>query len=105
MNKNIKNALIVVGIAAAALLLLSWAKPKKPVPEPSVLSEDEKKTLFMSANRGYTGGAAPPQEILDEIEKERNAALAKISELGLDAEYRSYLASLPPPDPNAPTPN
>jgi len=106
MNKNIKNALVVVGIAVSAILLLSWAKPKRETPASTPgITEDEKLELFISANSGRSGGAAPSPEVYERYERRRNEALARIAELGLEDEYRKYLSSLPAPDPNAPIPN
>lgn len=92
MNKQVKTALIVVGLAAAVFLLVSWKKPQaKPLTQP------EKDQLFNDA-MGYRGGAAPSPEIEEEARAKQEAALKKIGELGLQAEFEAFKASLPNAD-------
>ena len=88
MDKKMKSALLVVGVAALAFLLLSFRK--KPVAAPvSSLTQQEKDVLFDEA-MGYRGGAAPSDEMLEQFRMRMEAALKKISELGLQAEFDAY---------------
>ena len=87
MNKQVKTALIIVGLAAAVFLLVSWKKPEiKP------LTQSEKDQLF-SDGMGYRGGAAPSPEIEEEAKKRQEEAIKKIAELGLQTEFEAYKAS------------
>ena len=62
------------------------------VPGVPVLTTEEKQLLFSDA-MGYRGGAAPPQQMMDEIEQRRTAALSKIEANGLLAEFNQYMKS------------
>ena len=84
MNKQVKSALVILGLAAAVFLLVSWNKPKV-----KALSDTEKNQLFNDA-MGYRGGAAPPPEIEEEAKKRQEEALKKIAEFGLQAEFEAY---------------
>jgi hypothetical protein len=53
------------------------------------LSQQEKDILFDEA-MGYRGGAAPSDEMMEEFGMRREAALKKIAELGLQAEFDAY---------------
>lgn len=88
MNKNVKSALIVVGLAAAVYLLVSWKK--KPATE--TLTPEQKNALFSDA-MGYRGGAAPSPEMEEEYRVKQQAALKKIADLGLAKEYDEYVQS------------
>lgn len=91
MNKNVKTAIVVVGVALAAFMLLSWTKkPSEQTAEP-VIKDEEKDQLFAAATRSYRGGAAPSQFMLDELEKGRNEALAKIKAMALEAEFEAWM--------------
>ena len=59
-----------------------------PVIEPAI-TPDEKLQLFITA-MGYRGGAAPPPFILEEYQANAQAALLKIDQLGLMAEWELY---------------
>lgn len=85
MDKNIKSALIVVGVAALAFLLLSGKKK----PATQTISQQDKDILFDEA-MGYRGGIEPPDDILKGYEIAKEAALKKIEELGLGAEFEAY---------------
>jgi peptidoglycan hydrolase CwlO-like protein len=89
MNKNVKTAFIVVGIAVLAFMLMSFSK--KPAAA-ATLSDEEKNNLFETA-KGPQFGTQPPDDILQQIEKERAEALEKIKALNLQAEYEAYLKS------------
>ncbi len=89
MNKNVKTAFIVVGIAVLAFMLMSFSK--KPAAA-ATLSDEEKNNLFATA-KGPQFGTQPPDDILQQIEKERAEALEKIKALNLQAEYEAYLKS------------
>jgi peptidoglycan hydrolase CwlO-like protein len=90
MNKNVKTAFIVVGIAVLAFMLMSFSK--KSAATPATLSDEEKNNLFQTA-KGPQFGTQPPDDILQQIEKERAEALEKIKALNLQAEYEAYLKS------------
>lgn len=85
MNKNIRNGLIVVGVAALIYILLTSNKPV-------TLTEQEKVDLFEKA-RGYRGGVAPSLEMQQQFEKSATEAQKKIDELKLRSEYEAYLKS------------
>ncbi len=89
MNKNLKNALIVVGLAVGAFMLLSWRKKPQA---PAQLSDAEKQSLFESATTYYRGGAAPPIEVEQEMQRVRDEAMSKIKALGLEKELADYIA-------------
>jgi hypothetical protein len=101
MNKNVKSALVVVGLAAAVYLLVSWKK--KPATE--TLTPEQKNALFSDA-MGYRGGAAPSPEIEQAAKDRQQEALKKIADLGLAKEYDEYVkAQSEMPDlPSTPTP-
>jgi hypothetical protein len=88
MDKKMKSALLVVGVAALAFFLLSFRKKPEAAPVSS-LSQQEKDILFDEA-MGYRGGAAPSDEMMEEFRMRMEAALKKISELGLQAEFDAY---------------
>jgi hypothetical protein len=86
----------VVGIAVLAFALMSFAK-KSAVKAP--LSDEEKNNLFATAKgpqpRGAQMALTEEQEMAlqAEIQKERDYAMQKIKEYGLEAEYEAYLKS------------
>jgi len=86
MNKNVKSALVVLGLAAAVYFLVSWRK--KPITE--TLTPEEKNALFSDA-MGYRGGAAPSPEIEQAARDKQQAALKRIADLGLAKEYDEYV--------------
>ena len=88
MNKNIRNAVIVVAVAALAFTLMSFAK--KPA-----LTDDDKQKLFADAVARPVGGAAPPESIMQEYDKKNADAMAKIKELGLEKEFENWVNSRP----------
>jgi len=90
MNKNLKIALLS---GAGVLLLVLLLKKPKVSSLPKTITEEEKNVLFEEALARYTGGAAPSQEILANIKKGVDAALLKIKELALEAEFEAYKAS------------
>lgn len=91
MEKNMKNGLIVVGLAVLAFMLISWnKKPKTEAPKP--LSDEEKEAIFAAATTYYRGGAAPPIEVEQEFQRTRDEAMSKIKALGLENELAAYLA-------------
>ncbi len=97
MNKNVKTAVIVVGIAVLAFMLMSFSK--KPAATPATLSDEDKNLLFATAKgpqpRGAQMALTEEQEMAlqAEIQKERDYAMQKIKEYGLEAEYEAYLKS------------
>jgi len=95
MDKKMKSALLVVGVAALAFLLLSFRKKPEVAPV-SALSQQEKDVLFNEA-MGFRGGTYPDvdpydgrEEFLEKFQMRKEAALKKISELGLQAEFDAY---------------
>jgi len=92
MNKNVKTAVIVVGIAVLAFMLMSFSK--KPAAA-ATLSDEDKNLLFATAKGPQPRGAqmALTEELQAEIQKERDYAMQKIKEYGLEAEYEAYLKS------------
>ena len=88
MDKKVKSALLVVGVAALAFLLLSFRK-KPTEATASTLTQQEKDILFDEAI-GYRGGAAPSDEMMEEFRIRMEAALKKIADLGLQAEFDAY---------------
>ena len=88
MNKKVKSALLVVGVAALAFLLFSFRK-KPTEATASTLTQQEKDILFDEA-MGYRGGAAPSDEMMEEFRIRMEAALKKIADLGLQAEFDAY---------------
>jgi hypothetical protein len=88
MTKQIKTALLVVGAATLAYLILKPSAVVAPLAAPA-LSDAEKQMLFNTAY-GYRGGAAPPQELMDALNKAAADAQAKIAALGLTSEYQAY---------------
>jgi hypothetical protein len=95
MNKNVKTAVIVVGIAVLAFMLMSFSKK----PAAATLSDEDKNNLFATAKgpqpRGAQMALTEEQEMAlqAEIQKERDYAMQKIKEYGLEAEYEAYLKS------------
>lgn len=85
MDKNIKSAIIVLAVAAAVFMLISWNKKPK-----TALKEEEKAQLFSDA-MGYRGGAAPAPEVEEAAKVKKEEALKKISELGLQAEFDNFM--------------
>jgi len=92
MDKNLKIGLLSgVGVL---LLLLLWKRPKLvPSAAPKPLTQEEKNVLFEDALARYMGGAPPSEEILANIKKSVDAALLKIKELALEAEFEAYKAT------------
>lgn len=88
MDKKVKSALLVVGVAALAFLLFSFRK-KPTEATASTLTQQEKDILFDEA-MGYRGGAAPSDEMMEEFRIRMEAALKKIADLGLQAEFDAY---------------
>jgi len=93
-------------IAAGYFIYQFFIKTPKPVsvvsstgtvvgtaPASSTISADEKLALF-NASRGYTGGAAPPQIVLQQAQAAAAAAMIKIKELDLEGELEQYLKSI-----------
>ena len=64
----------------------------KSVPKLSQISDEEKLNLFEQA-RGYRGGAAPSQEMLQEFQQRATQSQLKIDELKLRSEFEAYLKS------------
>ena len=99
MNKQVKAAVWVVGIAVGAYLLWYNISFLKGVPQ------EKKDELFRIASGGLRGGAAPPPEIEDQIQQQEQEALMKIERLGLLGEYENFkksrdnMASLPQSQP------
>lgn len=89
MDKKMKSALLVLGVAALAFLLLSFRKKPEVAVPVSALSQQDKDVLFDEA-MGYRGGEAPSDERLEQFRMRMEAALKKISELGLQAEFDAY---------------
>ena len=93
MNKNVKTAVIVVGIAVLAFMLMSFSKK----PAAATLSDEDKNNLFATAKGRPRGGAyiqlSEEQEMAQNAarEKEYNEAMQKIKEYGLEAEFEAYL--------------
>lgn len=88
MDNKTKSAILVVGVVAVAFLLLSFRSKPKEVPV-SNLTQQDKDILFDEA-MGYRGGAAPSDEILEGFTMRKEAALKKIADLGLQAEFEAY---------------
>ena len=86
MTKQVKAAFWVVGIALVGYFLFTSMKTKKQ----EGLSDQEKNDLFNTASGGLRGGAPPPPDIMDQIIQQEQAALLKIEQLGLMAEYEAY---------------
>lgn len=85
MTKQVKAAFWVVGVALVGYFMLTSLKKKQ-----TGLSDQEKNDLFNTASGGLRGGANPPQEIMDQIIQQEQAALLKIEQLNLMAEYEAY---------------
>lgn len=98
-----KNKELIIGIGVAVVVYLLWKRNKKQdvakndlVQTPSnTLTQQEKITLFEKAISSYKGGARPPQDLLDRIEKGRDEANAKIKELKLETEFSTWLSNRP----------
>lgn len=89
MEKKTKSALLVLGVVAVAFLLLSWRKkPQSETPVAS-LSQQEKDVLFDEA-MGYRGGVQASDEMMEGYRTRQEAALKKIADLGLQAEFDAY---------------
>lgn len=88
-----KNKNLLIGLGVAVVIYFLWKKNKDKNIANTVanLSEQEKTSLFEKASDYYKGGVAPPQDLLDRLEKGRNEASAKITELKLDAEFSTWL--------------
>jgi hypothetical protein len=93
-----KNLLIGLGVVVVVYFLWKKNKDKNTSNTLSTLSEQEKTLLFEKASNYYKGGVAPPQDLLDRLEKGRNEATAKITELKLDAEFSTWLSNRPKVD-------
>jgi hypothetical protein len=98
-----KNKELIIGIGVAVVVYLLWKRNKKQlvakndtVQTPSNnLTEQEKFILFNKAINTYRGGARPPQDLLDRIQKEKDEANAKIKELKLETEFSTWLSNRP----------
>lgn len=98
-----KNKELIIGIGVAVVVYLLWKRNKKQdvakndlVQTPSnTLNEQEKIALFEKAINSYKGGARPPQDLLDRIQKEKDEANAKIKELKLETEFSTWLSNRP----------
>ena len=88
MDNKTKSAILVIGVVAVAFLLLSFRSKPKEVPV-STMTQQEKDILFDEA-MGYRGGAAPSDEMMEEFRSRQEAALKKIAESGLQAEFDAY---------------
>ena len=95
---NNKNLLIGLGVAVVAYYLWKKNKDKTVVNAVAPLTEQEKTLLFEKAINSYQGGAKPPQELLDNIQKEKELANAKIKELKLETEFSTWLSNRPKVD-------
>ena len=98
-----KNKELIIGIGVAVVVYLLWKRNTKQVvakndsvQTPSnTLTEQEKFILFNKAINSYKGGARPPQDLLDRLEKGRDEANAKIKELKLETEFSTWLSNRP----------
>jgi hypothetical protein len=98
-----KNKELIIGIGVAVVVYLLWKRNAKQVvakndtvQTPSnTLAEQEKTLLFEKAINTYRGGARPPQDLLDRIQKEKDEANAKIKELKLETEFSTWLSNRP----------
>ena len=95
---NNKNLLIGLGVAVVAYYLWKKNKDKTVVNSVATLTEQEKIALFEKAINSYQGGAYPPQELLDNIQKEKELANAQIKEFKLETEFSAWLANRPKVD-------
>jgi len=89
--KKIKTMLGVALIGVAAYLFLRKPADVSSVPAP--LSEQDKKSLFITA-LGYRGGIAPSKQMQEQYEVSSAAAKQKINDLNLTAEFEAYVKSL-----------
>jgi|688.fasta_scaffold193517_3 hypothetical protein len=92
---NNKNLLIGLGVAVVAYYLWKKNKDKTVTNAVATLTEQEKTLLFEKAINTYKGGARPPQDLLDLIQKEKDEANAKIKELKLETEFSTWLSNRP----------
>lgn len=88
MDNKTKSAILVIGVVAVAFLLLSFRSKPKEAPL-STLTQQEKDILFDEA-MGYRGGTRQSDERLEGYRTRQEAALKKITELGLQAEFDAY---------------
>lgn len=88
MENKTKSAILVIGVIAVAFILLSFRSKPKEAPV-STMTQQDKDILFDEA-MGYRGGAAPSDEMMEEYRTRQEAALKKITELGLQAEFDAY---------------
>ena len=98
-----KNKDLLIGVSVVVIVYLLWERNTKKVivkndsvqiPS-STLTEQEKVDLFNKAINAYKGGVRPPQTLLDNLEKGRNEANAKIKELKLETEFSTWLSNRP----------
>jgi len=61
-------------------------KPSKP----QLMNPSFVESLFKQANNHYRGGARPPQDVLDKINKDRMEALKEVEKLGLMSQFESW---------------
>jgi len=87
-----KNQKILLGLAAAGVVIFLLMKSKKPKPETSSISESEKMTLFSNAYPTRYG-TAPSEEIRKRDEQREIEAKRQINKLGLQEEYKAYVQS------------
>jgi hypothetical protein len=98
-----KNKELIIGIGVAVVVYLLWKRNTKQVvakndsvqTPTNTLTEQEKFILFNQAINTYKGGARPPQDLLDRLEKGRDEANAKIKELKLETEFSTWLSNKP----------
>lgn len=101
-----KNKNLFIGIGVAVVVYLLWKRNTKQVDAKNdtvqtptnTLTEQEKTLLFEQAINTYRGGARPPQDLLDRLEKGRDEANAKIKELKLETEFSTWLSNRPKVD-------
>lgn len=100
-NKKILYGLLGVGAIAG---LYFWNKNKKPKDlrsqeqKVSIISEQEKISLFNKAINSWKGGVAPRREWEENNEKEKALANAKIKEFKLENEFSIWLNARPKVD-------
>ena len=95
---NNKNLLIGLGVAVVAYYLWKKNKDKTVTNTVAPITEQEKIALFETAINSYQGGAKPPQELLDNIQKAKELANAQIKELKLETEFSTWLSNRPKVD-------
>ncbi|MBM3201803.1 MAG: hypothetical protein FJZ56_05290 [Chlamydiae bacterium] len=87
MNKQVKAAIWVVGIAVGAYFLWFNVSFLKGVPQ------EEKDNLFRIASGGLRRGARTSPDIQEQIQKQEQEALMKIERMGLLGEYEAFKKS------------